>query len=193
VVENYAPNVYHENSVHRMYRDSDHVPRVENGVKRYDQIIDNRGLFGLSYDNSIGASFYPANPFAEIVTVNSAISRRNTIANMFPNWAITVLNNYARMTIILPLSVDCCSEMIATFYLDDAAANAEFYEARVTAANGGVIARLEDNRICESVQRGRGSRHFSQLPYNAFWDAPHYAFSNLLTNRLLEQLEENQA
>ncbi len=49
VFENYAPNIYHENSVHRMYRKSDHVPRVNNNCNTtYDDITDQAGFLGLS-------------------------------------------------------------------------------------------------------------------------------------------------
>ena len=192
VIENYAPNVYHENSVHKMYRKSDHVPRVDGeGNKTYREIVDPRGILGLSYDNSIGSSFYPRTPFPEIQTREGEIFRRNTIANVYPNWAVTVLNQYARMTIFLPTEVDRCVELIATFYRGDFASEKEFLDARYIASKGGVIARKEDNAICESVQRTRSSLAFNSYPYNTFWDRPHYVFTNMVTDILMASLEKH--
>ena len=196
VFENYAPNIYHENSVHRMYRESDHVPRVnENCNKTYDEITDQAGFIGLSYDNSVGSSFYPSSPFPPVVTSDGKPSNRNTIANMYPNWAITVLNQYARMTLFLPEKVDRCTEMIATYYRGDSAVDPALFDARKVAARGGVIAREEDNIICESIQRARCSPAFDTHPYSPFWDKPHYLLSNLITEKLeraLDSVKKNE-
>ena len=53
------------------------------------------------------------------------------------------------------------------------------------AARGGVIAREEDNLVCESIQRARHSRAAGAHYYSPFWDQPHYALTNLLTDKLL--------
>ncbi len=189
VFENYAPNIYHENTVHTMYRRSAHVPRVTaGGEKTYQEIIEPSGLIGLSYDNSIGASFYPKSPFPPLRFANGRPSNRNTIANMYPNWAITILNQYARMTLFLPEAVDRCTQMIATYYRGESAVSTALYSARKVAARGGVIAREEDNRICESIQRARGSRYFDTFPYAPFWDRPHHALSNLILDKLEDTL-----
>ena len=185
VFENYTPNVYHENTVHKMYRRSDHVPRVdEHGNKTYTEIVDPSGFIGLSYDNTVGSSFYPKSPFPPIQFKDGQPSTRNTIANMYPNWAITVLNQYARMTLFLPEAVDQCVEMIATFYVGDSASSKELYSARKVAAQGGVVAREEDNEICESIQRARGSNAFDSFPFCPFWDKPHYLLTKIIVDKI---------
>ena len=191
VFENYSPNVYHENFVHKMYRRSDHVPRVDHQRnKQYEEIVDPHGFIGLSYDNSIGASFYPSNPFPPITTQDGEVSQRNTIANMYPNWVITVLNQYMRMTVFLPISADTCTQSIATLYRGESATDPELVEARVVAARGGAVAREEDNAICESIQRARSSPAFDRHFYSPFWDRPHYTLTNFIANKLVEALSE---
>ena len=102
-----------------------------------------------------------------------------------------MLNQYARMTIFLPTEVDRCVELIATFYRGDFASEKEFLDARHIASKGGVIARKEDNAICESVQRTRSSLAFNSYPYNTFWDRPHYVFTNMVTDILMASLEKH--
>jgi choline monooxygenase len=192
--ENYSPNIYHENSVHKMYRRSSHVPRVDDeGNKTYTEIIDPAGFIGLSYDNSVGSSFYPESPFPQILFQDGTPSTRNLIANMFPNWAITILNQYARIALFVPERVDLCTEMIATYYRGTSASSIELYSARKVAAHGGVVARIEDNEICESVQRARGSPAFDSFPYSPFWDKPHYALTNIIVDKLETAVSEDSA
>jgi phenylpropionate dioxygenase-like ring-hydroxylating dioxygenase large terminal subunit len=147
--ENYAPNVYHESFVHAMYRKSPHSPRVdEDGKKTYEEIIDREGFIGLQYDNAIAGSFYPDSPFPPIREAGCAPCTKNLIVNGFPNWAVTILSNFARMSFWLPTGPDHCEQHIATYFYHDASLDPELATQRARAARGGVIAREEDNAVC---------------------------------------------
>ena len=187
VYENYAVNVYHENFVHAMYRKSPHVPRVDaNGNKIYTEINDPGGFLGLHYDNTIGASFYGESSLPPVRLSDGSANDRNCIANVFPNWAITVLRNCARVAVFLPDSVGAGTQRIATFYDVDAAGDRSLLQERKRAERQGVIARKEDNAICESIQRARRSPAVSAQFYSPFWDNMHYTLSNLVLTRLEE-------
>lgn len=186
VYENYAPNVYHESFVHAQYRRSPHTPRVKDGNKTYREVIGDNGFIGLDYDNSIGSSFYPDSPFRPIQDRAGEPCRRNAIINVFPNWALTVLNQYARITINQPVAVDRCEQSIVTYFDSDQATDPDpdLVVHRNRAARGGVVAREEDNAVVESVQRARQSPAFDSHFYSTFWDRPHYALTNLLADRI---------
>ena len=186
VYENYAPNVYHEGFVHAQYRRSPHTPRVKDGHKTYREVIGDNGFIGLDYDNHVGSSFYPESPFRPVQDRSGKPSQRNAIINMFPNWALTVLNQYARITINQPVAVDRCEQSIVTYFDSDQATDPDpdLVVHRNRAARGGVVAREEDNAIVESVQRARQSPAFDSHFYSTFWDRPHYALTNLLADRI---------
>jgi len=184
--ENYAPNVYHESYVHAMYRKSPHSPRVNpDGEKTYNEIIEPDGFIGLSYKNNIAGSFYPESPFRAVRSKSGSPADTNLIANGFPNWAITVLNNFARMSFWHPVSAGYCEQQIATYFVAEEASDPSLAAERAHAARGGVIAREEDNLICESIQRARRSRAAAANFYSPFWDKPHYALNNLLLDKIL--------
>ena len=194
VYENYSPNVYHESFVHAQYRRSPHIPRVKDGHKTYREVIGDNGFIGLDYDNSVGGSFYPDSPFRLVQDRSGKPSQRNAIINVYPNWALTVLNQYARITINQPVAVDRCEQSIVTYFDGDQATDPdpEMVVHRNRAASGGVVAREEDNAIAESVQRARQSPAFDSHSYSTFWDRPHYALTNLLADRI-EAAQANQS
>jgi choline monooxygenase len=194
VYENYSPNVYHESFVHAQYRRSPHTPRVKDGHKTYREVIGDNGFIGLDYDNSVGGSFYPDSPFRLVQDRSGKPSQRNAIINVYPNWALTVLNQYARITINQPVAVDRCEQSIVTYFDGDQATDPdpEMVVHRNRAASGGVVAREEDNAIAESVQRARQSPAFDSHSYSTFWDRPHYALTNLLADRI-EAAQANQS
>jgi phenylpropionate dioxygenase-like ring-hydroxylating dioxygenase large terminal subunit len=185
VYENYSPNVYHESFVHAMYRKSPHSPRVDaNGQKTYSEINDPSGFLGLCYDNKIGTSFYGDANLPPLRLKDGSPNGHNTIANVFPNWVITLLGDCARMALFLPDGPESGTQMVATFFDCDGATSPIYAEDRERSARQGVIAREEDNRICESIQRARHSPAVDSQFYSPFWDAMHYTLSNLILNRL---------
>ena len=185
VYENYSPNVYHESFVHAMYRKSPHSPRVDaDGNKTYTEINDSSGFLGLCYDNSIDASFYGETSLPKVLNRDGSPNRVNTIANAFPNWVTTMLSYTARISIFLPESHETGTQIVATLFDRDGAIDSELAGEREQAAKKGIIARVEDNRICESIQRARHSPAVDSQFYSPFWDAMHYTLNNLILDRL---------
>lgn len=185
VYENYSPNVYHESFVHAMYRKSPHSPRVDaNGQKTYTEINDPSGFLGLCYDNGIGGSFYGDSNLPPVRLRDGSPNRHNTIANVFPNWVVTLLGDCVRVALFLPDGPQSGTQMLATFFDRDAATGVMHAKDRERSARMGVIAREEDNRICESIQRARHSPAVNSQFYSPFWDAMHYTLSNLILSRL---------
>ncbi|MEM7292690.1 MAG: SRPBCC family protein [Pseudomonadota bacterium] len=185
VYENYSPNVYHEAFVHAMYRRSPHSPRVdENRQKTYAEINDPSGFLGLCYDNTIGASFYGESKLPKVRNRDGSPNGVNTIANVFPNWVTTVLGNAARIALFLPEGPESGTQVVATMFDESAASDPAMLGERLQSVKSGLLARHEDNRICESIQRARHSPAINSQFYSPFWDAMHYTLSNLVLNRL---------
>ena len=185
VYENYSPNVYHESFVHAMYRKSPHSPRVDkNGKKTYTEINDPSGYLGLCYDNSIGSSFYGETNLPKILCKDGSPNKINTISNVFPNWVTTVLADTARISIFLPHGPGAGTQVVATIFHRDGARDPALARDRMQAAKKGILARREDNAICESIQRARQTTAFDSQFYSPFWDSMHYTLSNLILDRL---------
>lgn len=179
--ENYSPNVYHESFVHEMYRKSPYSPRVDGeGRRTYREILDSRGFLGLAYDNRDAHSFYGRErALRPLLRRDGSPTGVNSIVNVYPNWVVTVLADQARIAFMLPEGPELCRQSIATFFDESIAATAEHAAARRRATEGGVKARLEDNAICESVQRARRSPACESQFFNPFWDTPHYVLTQM--------------
>ena len=187
VYENYSPNVYHEAFVHAMYRKSPHSPRVDSeGNKTYTEINDPSGFLGLCYDNSIGASFYGESDLPPVVNKDGSPNSINTIANVYPNWVITVLGNAARVSLFLPNGPEEGEQKVMTLFDRSGASDPDLAADRKASQKAGIQARKEDNFICESVQRARHSPGVNSQFYSPFWDAMHYTLTNLILSRLEE-------
>ena len=185
VYENYSPNVYHESFVHAMYKRSPHSPRVDkNGVKTYTEINHPSGYLGLCYDNKIGASLYGETRLPEIRNKDGSRNSINTIANAFPNWVTTMLGDAARISIFLPDGPELGMQKVATFFHKSGSRDPALSKDREHAMKMGILARKEDNQICESVQRARHSPVAKSQFYNPFWDAMHYTLNNLILDKL---------
>jgi hypothetical protein len=174
-----------------MYRKSPHSPRVDkNGSKTYTEINDPSGYLGLCYDNRIGDSFYGESKLPKIRNKDGSPNGINTISNAFPNWVTTVLGDAARISIFLPQGPEHGTQIVATLFDKDGATDSALADERKQSAHKGILARKEDNIICESIQRARHSSAFNSQFYSPFWDAMHYTLSNLVLDRL-EQGEKN--
>ena len=186
--ENYAPDVYHENFVHTMYRASDHVPRVDNaGRKTYEEIND-RGLMGLSFETEGVPSTYPAEELPRIrKRSNGEPINTSTILNMYPNLGFLVFPSRVRVSILIPNAPDDCEWLLASFYNDGAATGPTYQRDRQSTFSGSALARVEDDRVCEDVQRARHSPVFQKRFYSPFWEGMLYSFNRMI----LDDLESN--
>jgi len=185
VYENYSPNVYHEAFVHEMYRRSPHSPRVDGDRnKTYTEINEPSGFLGLCYHNSIGASLYGETGLPRVRNKDGTPNGVNTISNVYPNWVTTVLQDAARIAFFLPEGPETGTQWVATFFDRDGASDPALLGDRKQSQRAGLKARMEDNRICESIQRARHSPAVESQFYSPFWDAMHHTMTNLILDNL---------
>ncbi len=93
------------------------------------------------------------------------------------------------MAIFLPDGPESGIQLLATLFYGEGAVNPGLVKDRNESARKGIMARKEDNLICESIQRARHSPAVSSQFYSPFWDAMHYTLSNLVLDKL-EQSEQ---
>lgn len=186
--ENYAPDVYHENFVHLQYRKSDHVPRVDGrGGKTFTE-VDDRGFMGLAFDTAAVGGTYPAVELPKIRRVSDGQPiARSSIMNMYPNLGVLVFPTHIRVSILIPNGPEDCEWLLASFFNDGAATEPAFREDRERGFAGSALARVEDDRICELVQRARRSPAPAKAFYSPFWEGMLYSFNR----RVLDDLERS--
>ena len=66
----------------------------------------------------------------------------------------------------------------------EGARSGDLAKDRSQSARKGIIARKEDNLICESIQRARRSPALDSQFYSPFCDAMHYTLTNLILDKL---------
>ena len=101
---------------------------------------------------------------------------------IFPNFMLNLYAGVMDTNLVLPLGVDRC-RVVFDFYF----ANTEGNEARRFIAESVRVAdevQIEDQGICEEVQRGLGSRAFDTGRFSVKREAPGYHFHQLLARRL---------
>jgi len=186
--ENYALDVYHENFVHFNYRKSPHVPRVDGrGRKTYDEIND-RGFMGLAFDTASVGDTYPGQQLPKIRRRSDGQPvTRSSIMNMYPNLGFLVFPTRIRISILIPNGPDDCEWLLASFYNDGAATDPDLRAEREDGFAGSALARVEDDRICELVQRARRSPVPAKSFYSPFWEGMLYSFNR----QILDDLERS--
>ena len=97
-----------------------------------------------------------------------------------------MLHNQARIAFMLPEGPESCTQYIATFFDESVAGTAEQAEDRKASWQAGVKARVEDNLICESIQRARHSPAVETQFFNTFWDTPHWVLTQMFARRYRE-------
>jgi choline monooxygenase len=184
--ENYAPDVYHENFVHVNYRKSDYVPRVDGkGGKTFTEIND-RGFMGLAFDTEAVGDTYPGQQLPKIRRISDGQPvTRSSIMNMYPNLGFLVFPTRIRVSILIPNGPDDCVWLLASFYAEGAATEPAYKSEREAGFAGSALARVEDDRICELVQRARRSPVPAKTFYSPFWEG----MLNSFNRRVLDDLE----
>jgi choline monooxygenase len=184
--ENYAPDVYHEAFVHPMYRKSDHVPRVDQAGRKTYREVNDRGLMGLTFETDAVPSTYPAVELPKIRRKSTGQPvTTSSIFNMYPNLAFLVFPTRVRPSILIPHGPDDCEWLLATFYADGAATDPARRRERDATLAASAAARVEDDRVCEAVQRARRSPVFRKRFYSPFWETMLYSFNR----RVLDDLD----
>ncbi len=183
--ENYAPDVYHENFVHVNYRKSDHVPRVDGkGGKTFTEVND-RGFMGLAFDTEAVGDTYPGQALPKIRRISDGQPvKRSSIMNMYPNLGFLVFPTRIRVSILIPNGPADCEWLLGSFYSDGAASDPDYKAEREAGFAGSALARVEDDRICEWVQRARCSPVPAKTFYSPFWEGMPYSFNRLILDDL---------
>jgi len=183
--ENYAPNVYHEGFAHEMYRRSEHVPRVDaRGRKTYREVND--GIVkGLAFESASVSHTYPNVDFPRIKsrTTGSPVTT-SYILNIYPNATFLVFPTHVRISILVPEDAGNSHWLMAGYYADGSARDPAYRAMRQQSIEGSSRARVEDDRVCEAVQRARRSPAYRSHIYSPFWDQMHYDFNKMVLNDL---------
>lgn len=183
--ENYAPDVYHENFVHAMYRKSDHVPRVDGEGRKTYQEVNDRGLMGLAFETeAVGATY----PQAALPTFRRKSDGQSiatcSIMNMYPNLGFLVFPTRVRISILIPNGPADCEWLLASYYNDGAATDPALKPEREKSFSSSHQARVEDDWICEWVQRARTSPVRAKSFYSPFWEGMLYSFNRMVLDDL---------
>jgi choline monooxygenase len=184
--ENYAANVYHEGFVHEQYRRSKYVPRVDDRARKTFREINDGIVKGLAFESASVTDTYPDVDFPKIKTRTSGAPVTSSyILNIYPNATLLVFPTHLRIGILIPVDAGSSEWLIASYYADGSARDPLYQDRRERSINASARARLEDDRVCELVQRARSSPAHRSLFYSPFWDQMHYDFNN----KVLDDLE----
>jgi len=183
--ENYAANVYHEGFVHEQYRRSAHVPRVDGLAQRTFREINDGIVKGLAFETAGVGHTYPNVDFPRIKSrmTGSAVTQ-SFILNIYPNATFLAFPTHVRVGILVPEDVGNSRWLIASYYPDGSARDPAYQPMRARSFEGSARARVEDDRVCEAVQRARRSPAYRSHFYSPYWDQMHYDFNNMVLNDL---------
>jgi choline monooxygenase len=183
--ENYAPNVYHEGFVHEQYRRSAHVPRVDDQVRKTYREINDGIVKGLAFESASVSQTYPDVDFPRIKSrTTGAPVTTSYILNIYPNATFLVFPTHVRISILAPVDAGNTQWLIASYYADGSARDPACKEMRQRSIEGSARARVEDDHVCEAVQRARRSPAYRSHFYSPFWDQMHYDFNKMVLNDL---------
>jgi len=183
--ENYAANVYHEGFVHEQYRRSQHVPRVDDRAGKTFREINDGIVKGLAFESASVTDTYPDVDFPRIKSRTTGLPVTSSyILNIYPNATLLVFPTHLRAGILVPENAGRSEWFIASYYADGSARNPLYQDMRERSINASARARVEDDRVCELVQRARASPAHRSLFYSPFWDQMHYDFNNMVLDDL---------
>ena len=183
--ENYAANVYHEGFVHEQYRRSAHMPRVDGHARKTFRQINNGIVKGLSFEATSVGQTYPDVDFPRIRSrATGAPVTSAYILNIYPNSTFLVFPTHVRISILVPEDAGNSQWLIASYYAEGSARDPAYQEMRRQSIEGSARARVEDDRVCEAVQRARRSPAYRSHFYSPYWDQMHYDFNKMVLNDL---------
>jgi choline monooxygenase len=183
--ENYAANVYHEGFVHEQYRRSTHVPRVDALAQRTFREINDGIVKGLAFETARVGHTYPDVDFPRIKSrMTGSPVTESYILNIYPNATFLAFPTHVRMGILVPEDVGNSRWLIASYYPDGSARDPAYKQMRERSFAGSARARVEDDRVCEAVQRARRSPAYRSHIYSPYWDQMHYDFNKMVLDDL---------
>jgi choline monooxygenase len=180
--ENACINVFHEASVHAIYRRSPYVPRIRDGVRRYREICD-RGLRGLAYSNEEAGNTYLPLPFPELPRLRSG-GEDNLITSFYPNLYVSVIGPHVHLTLAEPAGSEDVRLQSITLYDASVAADPETLAMRELVEAAWDASGQEDHAIVAAIQRARRSPAAQPGFFAPFWDRMHHDFLNQLVDDL---------
>jgi hypothetical protein len=104
--------------------------------------------------------------------------------NIYPNATLLVFPTHVRISVLLPEDAGNSQWLMASYYAEGSARGPAYKEMRQRSVQGSTRARVEDDRVCEAVQRGRRSPAYRSLFYSPFWDPMHYDFNKMVLDDL---------
>jgi choline monooxygenase len=183
--ENYAANIYHEGFVHEQYRRSAHVPRVDALAQRTFREINDGIVMGAAFETARVGQTHPDVDFPRIKSrATGAPVTTSYILNIYPNATVLAFPTHVRMSILVPEDVGNSKWLIASYYADGSARDPAYKQMRERSFEGSARARIEDDRVCEAVQRARRSPAYRTHFYSPYWDQMHYDFNKMVLNDL---------
>jgi choline monooxygenase len=183
--ENYAPNVYHEGFAHEMYRRSAHVPRVDDQGRKTFREINDGIVKGLAFESAAVSNTYPDVDFPRIKSkATGSPVTTSYILNIYPNSTFLVFPTHVRISVLVPEDAGHSQWLIASYYGAGSARDPVYKEMRQRSIAGTTRARIEDDHVCEAVQRARRSPAYRSHFYSPFWDQMHYDFNKMVLNDL---------
>jgi choline monooxygenase len=182
--ENACINVYHEASVHEIYRVSVAIPRLENGERTYREVCD-KGLRGLAYTDAAAGDTYMQLPFPPLTRTNTT-HEGNAIVSLYPNVYVSVIGEHIHLTLATPVDAENTQIQSISLYDRSVAANPDTYEVRCIIEAAWAESGAEDNRVINAIQRARHSPVAQAGFFAPFWDRMHHDF----LNQLLDDIEE---
>jgi len=106
------------------------------------------------------------------------------ILSIYPNATLLVFPTHLRVGILIPVDAGNSEWLIASYYADGSARDPLYQDGRERSVSASARARVEDDRVCELVQRARASPAYRSLFYSPFWDQMHYDFNNMVLDDL---------
>jgi choline monooxygenase len=184
--ENACMNVYHENFVHEIYRNSPSIPRVTNGSRNF-RAVDNRGVRGLAYTDEQAGETYLELPLPPLPRVTEAgpPSENNLILSLYPNLYVSIIGAHCHATIVTPLGPENVHLQSLNFFADTGEGQIDRQIIELIEA-AWAQAVEEDGRIISAIQNGRRSPLAQSGHYAPFWDGPHYSFNAQVLADLLK-------
>jgi choline monooxygenase len=183
--ENYAANVYHEGFVHEQYRRSAQVPRVDALAQRTFREINDGIVKGLAFETAGLDKTYPDVDFPRIKSRSTGSPVTTSyILNIYPNATFLAFPTHARISILVPMDVGNSRWLVASYYAQGSARDPAYKSMRERSFEGSARARVEDDRVCEAVQRARRSPAHRTHFYSPYWDQMHYDFNQMVLDDL---------
>ena len=181
-LENAAINVLHEGFTHDAYRRSPDIPRVRDGEKTFFTVCEGPLLaFGFRMDD-VPNTYAAGGDTPHLGRSRTQPPSKGWFVSLYPNVAMPIRVNTFRLEVCLPESPDRSRILQCGSFHRDAQASPDFPAYHRGLAERYAQVFEEDRVAIEAVQRARGSPVWRQHFYAPFWDALHYALSNLVAD-----------